>query len=405
VQIDITTDEQAIVGSLLNVSMDCGDDNRGMLLRMLREARKLLRAEAGKLFVREGERLRLIAAQNDVIGDESAQRGELHETHSIRDTRLTAFVARTGMLMNLADVRDLPDGTPFHVDLSADARTRYRTRSVLAVPLQSAGGECHGVLELINHQSPAGDILKFPAEDLPKIEALASVASLAVRNMQLQEELKTAHLDTIIRLAVAAEYRDDDTAAHIRRISGGSAVLARAMGLPKTQVELLQYASPMHDIGKIGIPDSILRKPGPLTPEERDLMQTHTLIGAKIFVDPQTDVIRVARDVAHCHHERWDGLGYPRGIEGEDIPLYARIVAIVDVFDALLAKRCYKDAYSLEKALGIITKEKGKHFDPTVAEAFVGSLDELQKTFRTHRDDPQDAPPAPGETDPPPDAA
>jgi hypothetical protein len=404
VQIDITTDEHAIVGSLLSVGRDSGQDNREMLLRMLREARKLLRAEAGKLYVREGELLRMIAAQNDAIGDQAAQRGELHQTHSVRDTRLTAFVARTGMLMNIEDARDLPEGTPFHVDLSSDARTRYRTRSVLAVPLQSAGGECHGVLELVNHVSPGGDILKFPADELPKIEALASVASLAVRNMQLQEELKTAHLDTIIRLAVAAEYRDDDTAAHIRRISGGSAVVARTMGLPQAQVELLEYASPMHDIGKIGIPDSILRKPGPLTPEERDLMQTHTLIGAKIFDDPQTDVIRVARDVAHCHHERWDGLGYPRGLEGEGIPLYARIVAIVDVFDALLAKRCYKEAYSLDKALGIITKEKGKHFDPAVTQAFMKALDELQRTFRTHRDDPQDNPPPPS-PDSPPDAA
>ncbi|MFP4054014.1 MAG: HD-GYP domain-containing protein [Phycisphaerae bacterium] len=382
------TDDQAIMQSLLKVggSFTSTGNSRQMLARMLREARKLLRAEAGSLYVLCSDRLRLMAVQNDRHGDQEAARSCLGEEISLGDDRLPAFVARMGMVMNVPDARSLPEGAPFRVDLTADARSGYWTRSVLAVPLQT-NGECKGVVELVNRVGPAGEVLKFPAEELPKTEALASVMALAIHNIQLQQQLKTAHMDTIIRLSVAAEYRDDDSAAHIRRISRGSAVLARAVGLGRSEVELLEYASPMHDIGKIGIPDSILRKPGALTPEERDIMQTHTVIGGKILEDPRTDLITLAREVAMSHHERWDGLGYPRGLGGEDIPLPARLVAIVDVFDALLAKRCYKEAYSLEKALDIITREKGKHFDPEVTEAFLANLDDLLNAFRQNPDE------------------
>ena len=382
------TDDQAIMQSLLKVggSFTSSGNARQMLARMLREARKLLRAEAGSLYLLQGDRLQVTAVQNDRHGDEEAARARVGEEIPLGDDRLPAFVARMGKVMNVPDARSLPEGAPFRLDLTGDARTGYWTRSVLAVPLQT-NGECKGVVELINRVGSAGEVLKFPADDLPKVEALASVMALAIHNIQLQQQLKIAHMDTIIRLSVAAEYRDDDTAAHIRRISRGSAVLARAVGLSRSEVELLEYASPMHDIGKIGIPDSILRKPGALTQEERDIMKTHTLIGGKILEDPRTDLITLAREVAMSHHERWDGAGYPRGLTGEDIPMPARLVAIVDVFDALLAKRCYKEAFPLEKALDIITAENGKHFDPDVTEALLMNLDDLLAAFRDHPDE------------------
>jgi putative two-component system response regulator len=169
---------------------------------------------------------------------------------------------------------------------------------------------------------------------------------------------------------VAGEFRDDDTGEHVRRISRSSALIAAAMGLDSHVAELIEWASPMHDIGKIGIPDSVLLKPGRLTAAERRIVETHPAIGADILGRPQNEVIATARDVALSHHEKWNGRGYPSGLAGEAIPLCGRIVGLADVLDALICKRCYKDPFPIEQALAIIHQEHGQHFDPAAVEAF-----------------------------------
>ncbi|MEW5733672.1 MAG: HD domain-containing phosphohydrolase [Thermodesulfobacteriota bacterium] len=191
------------------------------------------------------------------------------------------------------------------------------------------------------------------------------------------KNLRGASLETIYRLVLAAEYKDEDTSSHIQRMSHYSAAVARAMELPEKMVDHILYASPMHDVGKIGIPDWILLKPGKLDEGEWEIMKTHTTIGAGILEGSASEIIQMAETIAISHHERWDGSGYPFGLKGEDIPLEGRIVAIGDVFDALTSKRPYKDAYSEEHALSIITKEAGRHFDPTVVEAFLATMEEI----------------------------
>jgi response regulator RpfG family c-di-GMP phosphodiesterase len=283
--------------------------------------------------------------------------------------------------MNIPDVRHLPADVPFRWNLDFDTKTGYLTKSILAIPLMCPDGRCVGVLQLINCVDSGGKVVPFPNAESSGILTLASMAAVTIHNVLLQEQLKQSHLDSIIRLSVAAEFRDDDTARHIRRISRTSGLIASAAGLPREQVELIEYASPMHDIGKIGIPDSILRKPGPLTPEERKAVQRHTVFGAEILGQPDNDLVATARDVALAHHERWDGSGYPNGVAGEAIPLSGRIVAVADVFDALVSPRCYKKAYPLKKALSVIRAEKGKCFDPRLIEAFLGVVDSAMEAY------------------------
>jgi putative two-component system response regulator len=193
--------------------------------------------------------------------------------------------------------------------------------------------------------------------------------------------LEAAQGEILERLAQAAEMRDDDTGQHTRRVGETSAVTARALGMDEDTVELVRRAAPLHDVGKIGIPDAILLKPGLLTPEERAVMRTHTTLGARILARGRNAVMAMAEQVALCHHERWDGGGYPRGLRGEEIPLAARIVAVADFYDALASDRPYRAAWPIPRVLAEIEAGIGSHFDPDVAAAFLrahaeGAIDE-----------------------------
>lgn len=192
-------------------------------------------------------------------------------------------------------------------------------------------------------------------------------------------DLQEAYLDTIHRLALAAEHKDEDTGDHILRISRYTAFLAEKLGLPPDEVQNIRYAAPMHDVGKIGTPDHILLKSGKLTDQEFDLMKMHTTIGAKILGNSKAKILQVAEQIALSHHEKWNGKGYPRGLSGENIPLVGRIVALADTFDALTSKRPYKEPYPVAIALEIIKKERGQHFDPDVTDVFLENIDEILK--------------------------
>ena len=191
------------------------------------------------------------------------------------------------------------------------------------------------------------------------------------------QELQEAYLDTISRLVLAAEHRDEDTGAHIVRMSRYSALIAEKLGLSAKDIQNILFAAPMHDIGKIGIPDSILMKRGKLTDEEFEIMKTHTTIGSKILTDSKAEVLKVAEQIALSHHEKWNGKGYPKGLSGAKIPLVGRIVGLVDVFDALISRRSYKDPYPIDVTLNIIKKERGQHFDPDVVDVFLENIEEI----------------------------
>lgn len=182
--------------------------------------------------------------------------------------------------------------------------------------------------------------------------------------------LEESRLEVLERLARAAEFRDDETGQHTRRVGRTAGCLAQALGLGRDEAELITRAAPLHDLGKIGIPDQILLKPGKLTPAEFEVMKRHSSVGAEILAGGRSPLIRMAAEIAHHHHERWDGNGYPAGLSGDSIPMTARIVGLADVFDALTHARPYRAAWPLEQVLGAIYSQAGAHFDPVVVEAF-----------------------------------
>lgn len=200
------------------------------------------------------------------------------------------------------------------------------------------------------------------------------------------DELRESRLNIVQRLGRAAEYKDTETGYHVVRMSHYAAILARAIGRPESWIDDMLAAAPMHDIGKIGIPDHILTKPAKLTAEEWEVMKTHPLIGAEIIGEHSDSMLRMAYQAALTHHEKWDGTGYPRGLAGEAIPIEGRVVAVADVFDALTSVRPYKRPWSNEEATDLIKAESGRHFDPSVVEAFLRSLPDLLAVQKRYAD-------------------
>ena len=202
------------------------------------------------------------------------------------------------------------------------------------------------------------------------------------------EELHETRLQIIQRLGRAAEYRDNETGLHVIRISHYARLLGKAAGLSAHAAEDLFNAAPMHDVGKIGIPDQILLKPGPLDEAEWAIMRRHPEIGAEIIGEHDSALLKAARIIALTHHEKWDGSGYPRQLCGEDIPLLGRIIAVVDVFDALTTVRPYKQAWSVEEAIGLLRRESGRHFDPELIELFLNLLPAVQQIMQQWAEQP-----------------
>lgn len=203
---------------------------------------------------------------------------------------------------------------------------------------------------------------------------------------QRTRELERTRLQIIQRLGRAAEYRDNETGMHVVRMSYCCRLLALKAGMNAADAEVLMAAAPMHDVGKIGIPDRILLKPGKLTPAEWEVMKTHTRIGADIIGEDPCEIMRMAAVVALTHHERWDGSGYPQGLRGEGIPLEARILAIADVFDALTSRRPYKEAWSFDRAQAEIRATAGSHFDPRLVDLFLELMPQIVAIRQQYQD-------------------
>jgi len=188
------------------------------------------------------------------------------------------------------------------------------------------------------------------------------------------EALRASRLEIVQRLGLAAEYKDNETGLHVIRMSHFARLLGLAAGMTELEADDLLHAAPMHDVGKIGIPDRILQKPGPLDPEEWKVMQSHALIGAEIIGEHDGGMLALARNIALSHHEKWDGSGYPYGLAGDAIPLEGRICAVADVFDALTSVRPYKKAWTEEEAIKLLVDQKGKHFDPALVDLFIAQM-------------------------------
>lgn len=196
------------------------------------------------------------------------------------------------------------------------------------------------------------------------------------------EELEATRLEVVRRLGMASEYRDEETGNHIVRMSRICAAVARGAGWDEERCLLILHASPMHDLGKIGIPDAVLLKPGKLDPAEWKIMKSHAQIGADLLAGNDSSLMKMSREIALTHHEKWDGSGYPNGLSGQDIPESGRIAALADVFDALTSERPYKKAWSIDKALNLIEEQRGQHFDPQLVDVFFKELDQILEIKR-----------------------
>lgn len=312
-----------------------------------------------------------------------------------RNVRLLKRVLERGGYQNIEETRDSREVTNLFHSFRPDAILLD-----LRMPYRDGFDVMRELNELISPTSFV-PIIVLTADATPeaKQNALAAGASdfvtkpfdtneilLRVRNLlrtrflnqNLEEKvyertraLEDAQVEILQRLAQAAEFRDDDTGQHTHRVAQIAASLAEILSFPTAEIHLIHQAAPLHDVGKIGIPDHILLKPGKLTPEEFDAMKQHTIIGANLLSNGHSPVMRLAERIALTHHERWDGKGYPQGLQGEEIPREGRILAVVDVFDALTHERPYKKAWTVEDALAEITRCSNAQFDPAVVQAFL----------------------------------
>lgn len=227
-------------------------------------------------------------------------------------------------------------------------------------------------MDALLHTPLPGDANRFDTASAAQMERLVmDLRQMYHERNAALEEVAGAHHEALLRLALAADYRDTDTGVHIIRIGYLSEALALLLGLSAETAALLRKAAPMHDIGKIGVPDAVLKKPGPLDPGERQLMNRHAEIGAHILGRSRIPLFQMAAEVAQHHHERWDGRGYPAGLFGESIPITGRIVAVADYVDALTMDRVYRPAFSAAEALTMLASERGRSFDPRIVDAFL----------------------------------
>lgn len=363
---------------------------------ILKEARRLTRADAGTLYLVRDNQLIFKISQCDSLCHRlgEGRMRQMYESYAmpISPESIAGYVALNKRVLHIQDVQQISPQAPFRYNASWDEKTGYITRSMMVVPMLNREGKVAGVLQLINALSAEDgkEIIPFPPEQEKLVSFLASQAAVAIENAELTESLKQAHLDTIFRLGVAAEYRDKETANHLKRMSYYSAIIARGLGWNEERVNMLLWSSLMHDVGKMGIPDGILQKPGPLTEEERRLMEYHPIIGANILKGSAAAVLQQSRIIALTHHEKYDGTGYPRRIKGPEIPIEGRITILADIFDALSSKRVYKEALEEREVLKILQEGRGSFFDPQILDIFLDHLEEVREIKNQYQDQEED---------------
>lgn len=375
-----------------------------LMERLLSEARRFVNADAGSIYIRDDQELHFSYTQNATLQARLPEGEKLiYSTFTvpINVNSIAGCVAHSKRVLNIADVYEIDCSRPYHFSRQYDEASGYRTQSMLTIPLVSTRDVLLGVLQIINAQDDEGRIIPFTENDEKIMQHFASVATVALERAQMTRAM-------ILRTIKMAEMRDPkETGAHVNRVAAYSLELfeqwARKVGMPAEELEnkrdIFRMAAMLHDVGKVGISDTILKKPARFTPEEFEIMKQHTVLGAALFKDKQSEFDDAAIEVALTHHERWDGRGYPgyvdiltgkplpghetpegrpRGRKEEEIPLFGRIVAIADVYDALCSRRVYKPAWKEEDALRIMEEEVGKQFDPSLMEIFFSSLDVIR---------------------------
>ncbi|MGD8256277.1 MAG: HD domain-containing protein [Desulfobacterales bacterium] len=397
----------------LGVDLNRVQDVDILMERILTEARRFVNADAGSIYIRDKDKLYFTYTQNETL-QQRLHEGEklIYSTFTvpINKNSIAGYVADTGQPLNLSDVYRIDSTRPYHFDKEFDEATRYVTRSVLTLPLITSNGAVLGILQIINAQSESGQVIPFTFSDEQMMMHFASVAAVALARAQMTRAI-------LLRMMKMAEMRDPkETGAHVNRVGGYAVEIYEKWALrhncSQKEVDknrdILRMASMLHDVGKVAISDLILKKPGRFDANEFEIMKKHTLYGAQLFLDRQSDFDEAAAQVALNHHERWDGEGYPgrvdvktgKPLEGsscfdgkacgkkaEEIPLYGRIVAIADVFDALSTQRVYKEAWDESDVLAKIEEGAGRHFDPELVEIFLSCLDIIRSIQRRYQDE------------------
>nr|WP_241697672.1 HD domain-containing phosphohydrolase [Mariprofundus sp. NF] len=350
--------------------------------KVLKHARRIFEAPAGSIAFVDGDSLDFLSFQNDEIDTSSISRDQNGDDLRIplNHRSIAGHVAMTGELLLVDDPYHVSESVPYKFDGSIDKLSGFKTEAILAIPLRHPTEGIIGALEIINPKEELVHEL-----NLGIAKSFAVMSAVSIINMRLQESLRKAYLETLARLGYAAEYKDEDTFKHIQRIRYSSKILSRELGFSTEEQESIFHASAMHDVGKVGVPDAILGKNGKLDDDEWVKMKAHSNKGASILRGSDTEILKLSEEIALHHHEKWNGNGYPDGLKGEDIPLAARIVAVADVFDALVNERPYKNAWPLQDALSLIKNEKGEHFDPQVVDAFFNCLDEILEIQKEHQ--------------------
>lgn len=269
-------------------------------------------------------------------------------------------------------------------DKAVDKKQGYRTRNILTLPLKESDGEIIGVFQAVNKMTGTQ---VFTQQDLDHFLIASTYIGKQLEAILLQEEIENTQREIIFTLAETGELRSKETGFHVKRVAEYSYLLATLWGMPKKEAEILRLASPLHDIGKIAIPDAVLLKPGRLTDEEMEVMKTHAQLGYEMLKHSERRILKAAAIVSYEHHEKWEGSGYPQQTKGEDIHIYGRITAVADVFDALSCDRVYKKAWPMERILKLFKEERGKHFDPTLVDLFMNNLDKFLEIKAQYKDE------------------
>ena len=391
-------DAYETISHILRVSEELSDlkDVDAILDRILHEARALSNADAGTIFLVEEGSLKFSYVHNETLfkSEEINKHIYVNVTLPVNDESIVGYVANHGEALAIDDAYDLPPGLSYHFNKAFDEKTGYRTKSTLTIPIKAAQNRIVGVMQIINAKDEAGNSVPFSKAAQTYIPLFANNASVAIERGIMTREL-------ILRMMKMAELRDpSETGAHVQRVGAYSAEIYHKWALnqgvdPKERKkfkDVLRVAAMLHDVGKVGISDMILKKPAKLTDDEFATMKWHTVFGARLFVHSTSQLDALSSEIALNHHEKWNGAGYPGKIpdlfsdharmgepkSGEDIPLAARITALADVFDALCSKRSYKAEWTDEEVLQWVTEESGRHFDPQVVEAFVSIFDVIK---------------------------
>ncbi len=383
-----------------------------LMEHILTQARRFVNADAGSIYIVYGDSLQFTYTQNDTLQKRLAKGEKLiYSTFTlpINKHSIAGYVAATGRPLNLADVYSVDPTLPYKFSKEFDEASKYITRSILTIPLKAGNGDVLGILQIINAQDAENHVIPFSEKDEKMMMHFASIASIALERAQMTRA-------NILRMIKMAEMRDPkETGAHVNRVGGFAVEIyekwALKRNLSRKEIDknrdILRMAAMLHDVGKVAISDVILKKPGRFNKDEFEIMKQHTILGARLFFDRQSDFDKAALKVALTHHERWDGNGYPgpvdiltsspiggsnnlKGIpiriKQEEIPLFGRIVAIADVYDALSTARIYKEAWNESQVLSVIEKEAGFHFDPELVEIFFSSLDIIRSIQKRYTD-------------------